>query len=114
MIAAIYARKSNEQNGVADESKSVTRRVDHAKPMPRGWHVGDEFVFVDDGIGGAECASRPGFMRLLNAGQRWTGNGLNTWRQSRLRAKSTPWLEPFRRVIRTEGDCSTNLERSTD
>jgi hypothetical protein len=30
MIAAIYARKSTEQNGVADEAKSVTRQVDHA------------------------------------------------------------------------------------
>jgi hypothetical protein len=28
MIAAIYARKSTEQNGVADEQKSVARQVD--------------------------------------------------------------------------------------
>ena len=26
MIAAIYARKSTEQNGVADEARSVTRQ----------------------------------------------------------------------------------------
>ena len=31
MTAAIYARKSTEQNGVADESKSVARQVDHAR-----------------------------------------------------------------------------------
>ena len=31
MIAAIYARKSNEQNGIADESKSVTRQVEDDK-----------------------------------------------------------------------------------
>jgi hypothetical protein len=30
MIAAIYARKSTEQQGVADEQKSVTRQVDYA------------------------------------------------------------------------------------
>ncbi len=30
MIAAIYARKSTEQKGVADEQKSVTRQVEHA------------------------------------------------------------------------------------
>jgi hypothetical protein len=30
MIAAIYARKSTEQNSVADEAKSVTRQVEHA------------------------------------------------------------------------------------
>ena len=30
MIAAIYARKSTEQNGVAQDAKSVTRQVEHA------------------------------------------------------------------------------------
>ena len=31
MIAAIYARKSTEQTGVADDAKSVTRQVEHAR-----------------------------------------------------------------------------------
>jgi hypothetical protein len=31
MIAAIDARKSTEQNGVADDQKSVARQVKHAK-----------------------------------------------------------------------------------
>jgi hypothetical protein len=31
MIAAVYARKSTEQNGVADEEKSVTRQVEHGE-----------------------------------------------------------------------------------
>jgi hypothetical protein len=31
IIAAIYARKSTEQIGLADESKSVTRQVEHAR-----------------------------------------------------------------------------------
>jgi hypothetical protein len=31
MIAAIYARKSTKQNGVADEATSVTRRIEHAR-----------------------------------------------------------------------------------
>jgi hypothetical protein len=31
MIAAIYARKSTEQNGVADDQKSVTRQIQHAR-----------------------------------------------------------------------------------
>ena len=30
MIAAIYARKSTEQNGMSDEEKSVTRQIEHA------------------------------------------------------------------------------------
>jgi DNA invertase Pin-like site-specific DNA recombinase len=39
MIAAIYARKSTEQNGVGDEEKSVTRQIEHAKAYAtkKGW-----------------------------------------------------------------------------
>ena len=69
MIAAIYARKSTEQNGVADEAKSVVRQIDHAKAYAqrKGWKLADEYVFVDDGISGAEFANRPGFLRLMNS-----------------------------------------------
>ena len=31
MIAAIYAHKRTDQNGVSDEEKSVTRQVEHAR-----------------------------------------------------------------------------------
>jgi hypothetical protein len=31
MIAAIYARKSTEQTGLADEARSVTRQIEHAR-----------------------------------------------------------------------------------
>jgi hypothetical protein len=31
MVAAIYARKSTEQSGVADEQKSVARQIEHAR-----------------------------------------------------------------------------------
>ena len=69
MIAAIYARKSTEQNGVGDEEKSVTRQIEHAKAYAaqKGWAVADEYVYVDDGISGAEFVKRPGFLRLMNA-----------------------------------------------
>ena len=69
MIAAIYARKSTEQNGVGDEEKSVTRQIEHAKAYAaqKGWTVHDEYLYVDDGISGAEFAKRPGFLRLMNA-----------------------------------------------
>ena len=69
MIAAIYARKSTEQSGVADEQKSVARQIDHARQyaVAKGWQVDDASVFVDDGISGAEFANRPGFLRLMNA-----------------------------------------------
>src|SRR5436309_2530940 len=69
MIAAIYARKSTEQNGVGDEEKSVTRQIEHAKAYAarKGWLVDDDHIYVDDGISGAEFIKRPGFIRLMNA-----------------------------------------------
>jgi site-specific DNA recombinase len=70
MTAALYARKSNEQTGVADEAKSVTRQVEHAKAyaVKKGWTVADEHVYVDDGVSGALFGDRrPGLARLLNA-----------------------------------------------
>ena len=69
MIAAIYARKSTEQNGVADAEKSVTRQVDHATQYAakKGWTVADAHIYQDDGVSGAEFTTRPGFVRLMNA-----------------------------------------------
>src|SRR5262245_47787281 len=69
MIAAVYSRKSNEQNGVVDDQRSVQRQIEHAKQYAasKGWTVDADAVFVDDGISGAEFASRPGFLRLMNA-----------------------------------------------
>jgi len=69
MVAAIYARKSTDQTGVADDQKSVARQVAHARDYAtrKGWTVDDGAVFVDDGISGAEFAARPGFLRLMNA-----------------------------------------------
>ncbi len=56
MIAAIYARKSTEQGGVADDQKSVTRQVEHARQYAsqNGWTVADEHVLSDDAVSGAE------------------------------------------------------------
>src|SRR5262245_58088995 len=67
--AAIYARKSTEQNGVADDQKSVVRQIEHARSFAasKGWTVSEEHVYLDEGISGAEFANRPGYMRLLNA-----------------------------------------------
>lgn len=31
LTAAIYARKSTEQNGVAEDQKSVARQIEHAR-----------------------------------------------------------------------------------
>jgi len=69
MIAAIYARKSTDQSGVADEAKSVRRQIDRSRDYAqrKGWTVDESLIFVDDGISGAEFANRPGFVRLMNA-----------------------------------------------
>jgi len=68
MIAAIYARKSTEQH-VSDDAKSVTRQIDNAKAFAasKGWTVDDRYVFIDDGVSGAEFDRRPGFVALMTA-----------------------------------------------
>ena len=68
MIAAIYARKSTDQN-VSDEEKSVTRQAERATAYAhaKGWTVATEQIYSDDGISGAEFVKRPGFLRLMNA-----------------------------------------------
>lgn len=66
MIAAIYARKSTQQD-VADDAKSVRRQIEHAKAYAarRGWTVPHQHIYVDDGISGAEFTKRPAFVRLM-------------------------------------------------
>jgi site-specific DNA recombinase len=72
MIAAIYARKSTHQTGVAEDQKSVTRQKELARAFAaaRGWIVDERFIFEDDGISGAEFERRPGFQGLMAAAQR--------------------------------------------
>src|SRR5262245_3693574 len=71
MVAAVYARKSTDQSGVADDQKSVTRQVDHARAYAarKDWTVADEHIYVDDGISGAEFANRPGLQAMLRAAE---------------------------------------------
>ena len=68
MIAAVYARKSTDQN-LPDVEKSVTRQVEHATAYAqrKGWAVDPAHVYQDDGISGAEFVKRPGLTRLMNA-----------------------------------------------
>ena len=86
MIAAVYARKSNDQN-IADEEKSVTRQVERARAYAerKGWAVADEHVYVDDGVSGADFVRRAGYLRLMNAlGRRAPFQVLVMMEQSRL------------------------------
>src|SRR5262245_23407748 len=66
MLAAIYARKSTEQN-VSDDAKSVTRQVELARAFAaeRGWTVVEEYV--DDGISGAVSTKLVSRARMLAA-----------------------------------------------
>jgi DNA invertase Pin-like site-specific DNA recombinase len=52
MTAAVYARKSTDQTGVADDAKSVTRQIEHATTYAtrKGWTVPEACIFVDEGI----------------------------------------------------------------
>jgi len=70
MITAIYARKSTEQNGVADDAKSVARQIANAREYAarKQWTVRDEHIYQDDGVSGVLFGpSRPGLARLLNS-----------------------------------------------
>ena len=64
--AAIYARKSTEQN-VSDDAKSVTRQVELARAFAaeKGWQVLEEFQ--DDGISGVESTKLVSRARMLAA-----------------------------------------------
>src|SRR6266545_2664996 len=71
MIAAIYARKSTEQD-VAQEAKSVTRQEALAREFieKQGWTVAPaEFIVQDDGLSGADFVTR-GLMKLVQAAKR--------------------------------------------
>jgi DNA invertase Pin-like site-specific DNA recombinase len=47
LAAAVYARKSTEQNGVAEDDKSVARQIEHAKAYAakKGWIVVEEHIY---------------------------------------------------------------------
>ena len=68
MKAAIYARKSTDDNDRNADNKSVTRQVERALAyaIAKGWSVNEEHIFVDDGISGAEFRNRPALLRMLN------------------------------------------------
>jgi site-specific DNA recombinase len=67
MFAAIYARRSKEQNDTDLALKSIERQKEFARAFAKkqGWTVLDAHVYEDDGISGAEFGKRPGLQRLL-------------------------------------------------
>ena len=69
MIAAVYARKSSDDERSSEDGRSVDRQVHLAREFAarRGWAVADEYVFSDANVSGAEFRNRPGLSRLLAA-----------------------------------------------
>jgi len=67
--AAIYARKSTDDNDGTEVNKSVVRQVDHAKAYAekQGWTVDPEHIFMDDGVSGKEFSpnKRRGLHRMM-------------------------------------------------
>src|SRR5262249_11005155 len=59
--------KSTEQNGTAEEAKSVARQRQRAREFAarHGWTVPEMLIFFDDGVSGAEFENRPGLQALL-------------------------------------------------
>ena len=75
MIAALYARKSNEQKDVAKEAQSVTRQKELALAFAeaKGWTVAPEHVYDEgDDVSGASFGDdgRPVLASLLVAAER--------------------------------------------
>ena len=64
VIAALYARKSTEDERTAEDGKSTDRQLALARKFAesKGWAVGE--TFVDDGISGANF-ERAGLVALL-------------------------------------------------
>ena len=67
MIAAIYARKSQDPKDVAEKHKSVTRQIDGARAFisTKGWTLDESNIYSDDNVSGALFAGRPQFQRLM-------------------------------------------------
>jgi DNA invertase Pin-like site-specific DNA recombinase len=69
ICAAIYARKSTEQNGADADAKSVARQIESARAFAatKGWTVADAHVYSDDAVSGAEVRRLVQRQRLLDA-----------------------------------------------
>jgi len=111
MIAAVYARKSTEQN-VTEDAKSVTRQTDLARAfaVAQGWTVADEHVFVDDGISGAEFLKLTSRARMLAAAERGEFGALVIMNEDRLSRDD----EELPSLIYTLRDDGVSIWRYTD
>lgn len=70
LIAAAYLRKSNDEGDKAEGLKSVQLQREEIERFAasRGWTLDPKYIFVDDGVSGAEWGKkRPGLRALLDS-----------------------------------------------
>jgi DNA invertase Pin-like site-specific DNA recombinase len=65
--AAVYARRSQEQDESMGDARSVERQVAGAREWisARGWTLAEEHIYKDEGVSGALFATREDFQRML-------------------------------------------------
>jgi site-specific DNA recombinase len=86
MIAAVYCRKSTEDERSADDGRSIDRQREHATAYAeaQGWIVGLDLIFLDENASGAEFVNRPGLAQLRAAAAAHRFEQLVVMDQSRL------------------------------
>src|SRR2546429_82439 len=67
MKAAIYARKSQDEEDKPDDDKSVARQVRSGREFiaKKEWTLDEEHVYQDKGVSGALFSNREQFQRML-------------------------------------------------
>jgi site-specific DNA recombinase len=100
MIAAIYARKSNEQNDVTEEQKSVTRQIDGGRAfiLSKGWTLAEGHIYSDDGVSGAIFANRPEFQRLMRDAEAGAFDAIVIFDVDRMGRNARQTMDAFNRL----------------
>ena len=80
MRVAIYARMSTDKQSADSPADQIARCREFANS--RGWEVGEELIFTDEGISGASIAGRPALRACLGAVARF--DFLLCWEFSRI------------------------------
>jgi site-specific DNA recombinase len=90
MIAAVYARKSTQQEGAGATSESVERQIQHAQQFitKKGWAIGP--VYYDDAISGVTYAKLKDRARMVTDAAAGKFQALVVSEQSRL---GRDWIE---------------------
>ena len=115
MNAAVYARKSTEQRGVADDAKSVTRQIDSARSyaIKKGWQLRNDHIYSDDGVSGAEFDRRPGLQAMLAEAKQRSFRYVIVADQSRLGRETAETMMVLKQLKRAGVDVVSYLDGTT-